>query len=145
MAQRIKGQEVQIIIVRGAALEDTLTDVQSFNAEFQSEIKTQGYLGEKANRVDDIFNQVKMDMELHLHTRDWFQFQQAIINRQKRLPGWIDLQFNVVATLYFPDGTTPSILFPDVKFGSIPLNVSTRGDYVKVKLDGQCDSYEYTQ
>jgi hypothetical protein len=138
--QRIKGQEVSILIVRGGALEDTLTDVQSFNAEFQSEHKIQGYLGEKSNRTDDIFNNCKLDVELHMHTQDYFAFQKAIIDRQKRITP--DLQINIMAVMLFPNGQSPTILFPDVKFGSIPMNIANRGDYVKVKLDGVTDDYE---
>jgi len=140
MAQRVKGQEVSILIVRAGVLEDTLTAIQSFNVEMQSETKTQGYLGEKSNRTDDIFNQVKFDMELNLFSQDWFAFQQAIIDRQKRITP--DVIFNISAVLFFPSGQTPTVLLQDVKFGTMPLNVANRGDYVKVKLDGVCDDFE---
>jgi hypothetical protein len=139
-SQRIKGQETSIIIVRGGVLEDTLTDVLSFNAEFQSETKVQGFLGEKSNRTDDIYNQCKVDLELHVHTQDYFAFQKAIIDRQKRITP--DLQINIMAVMFFPNGQTPTVLFSDVKFGSIPMNIANRSDYVKFKVDGVCDDYE---
>lgn len=138
---RIKGQEVVVLIIRGGVLEDTLTNIMSFNVELQSETKTQGFLGEKNNRTDDIFNQVKFDLELQLSSQSWFNFSKAILDRQQRVTP--DIQFNITATLEFPNGDTPSIVLNDCKFGSQPLNVPSRGDYVKVKLDGMCDVIKY--
>lgn len=138
MAQRIKGQEVNIIVVRGGVVEDTLTDILSMNVAFQSETKIQGYLGEKNNRTDDIFNQVKFDLELHIKTAAFLSFIKAVNDRQKRITP--DVQINITLTLEFPNGDTPSILLPDCKFGEIPMNVASRSDYVKIKLDGVCDN-----
>jgi len=80
-AQRLKGQEVSILIVRDGNLEDTLVDIQNFNLELEFEIKTQGYLGEKTNRRDMIFNGAKFDMELNLHTEDYLSFLLAMKNK----------------------------------------------------------------
>ena len=69
-AQRIKGQEVSLLITNAGELEDTLTDIQNFNMEYEFETKSQGYLGEKTNRQDSIFNGIKFDFEIHVHTQD---------------------------------------------------------------------------
>lgn len=140
MAQRIKGQETSVLLVRAGVLETEMTDVLSFNVEFQSETKVQGYLGEKSNRTDDIFNQVKFDLELHSHSQDCFPFLKALIDRQKRITP--DLKINISSVLSYPNGQTPTILLHDCKFGAVPFNVTSRGDYVKFKLDGVCDDYE---
>jgi hypothetical protein len=137
MSQRLKGQEVQIIICKAGEPQTTLTDIQNFNAEFQSETKTQGYLGEKWNQVDDIYNQTKFDLELNLHATEWFDFHQSILDRQMRVTP--DLQFNILAVMNFPNGESPTMMFGDAKFGATPINISSRGDYVKVKLDGMCE------
>ena len=42
MRQRLKGQEVAVVITRGWVVENTLTDVHSLNITFQSEVKKQG-------------------------------------------------------------------------------------------------------
>lgn len=141
-AQRIKGQEVSVLITRAGALEDTLVDIQNFNLEPEFEIKSMGYLGEKTNRKDDIYNGCKFDLELHLHKQDWFAFQQAMKDRSQR--NTPDVVFNITAVLAFPVGDTPSILVPDVHFGPNPLNVTSRGDYVKVKLEGEADDFQVT-
>lgn len=141
-AQRIKGQEVQVIITRGGALEDTLTDIQNLTVEAEFEIKSQGYLGEPTNRKDEIFNGVKFDLDAHLHSQDYLKFLKAVRDRaQRKTP---DLVINISAVLNFPNGDTPSILIPDAKFGAQPLSVSARGDYVKVKMQGEADDYQIT-
>ncbi len=142
-SQRIKGQEVAVLITRDGELEDTLTDILSFNTEPELEVKSQGYLGEKTNRKDDIYNGCKFDMELHLHKQVWFSFLASIVARAKRETP--DLVINITAVMSFPDGSTPTVLLPDVKFGPVPHSISSRGDYVKVKLSGECDDFEVTQ
>lgn len=133
-AQRLKGQEVSVLITRGGVLEDTLVDIQSFTMEVMMEIKGMGYLGEKTNRYDDIFNGVKFDMELHLHTQDFLTFLSAALDRAKR--NTPDVIFNIVGVFAFPNGQTPTLILNDVKFGAFPMNVPARGDYVKFKLEG---------
>lgn len=142
-SQRIKGQEVAILITTDGNLEDTLTDIQNFNLEAQFEIKSQGYLGEKTNRKDEIYNGCKFDFELHLHKQDWFGFQKKIKDRaQRNTP---DTTFNITGVFSFPNGETPTLLIPDAHFGAQPLNISSRGDYVKVKLEGEADDFDTTE
>lgn len=140
---RIRGQEISVLIVRDGALETTLDNIMSFNMEIETEIKSQGYLGEKTNRKDDIFNGVKGDFELHLHTQDWFTFVDAVVNRaQRNTP---DVTFNISGVFNFPNGQTPTLLIPDVKWGAIPHTVGSRGDYVKIKLSFEADTYTVQQ
>ncbi len=140
MAERIRGQEVSILITRGGALEDTLVNISNFNIEWESEISSQGYLGEKTERKDDIFKGVKGDMELNLHSSDFLKFASAVRDRQKRITP--DLVINITAVLFFANGETPSILVRNAKFGGMPMNVSARSDYVKFKLDFAADDAE---
>ena len=140
MAQRIKGQEVTITIVSGGTVEDSLTEILNFNVEPLLETKEQGYLGETTNRSDDIYNGCRFDLELHLHNQDWLKFQKKIIDRARRLTP--DVEFVISATLLFPNGESPVVTLPDCKFGSTPMNITSRGDYVKVKLQGRCDDFD---
>lgn len=139
-AQRIKGQEVAVLITRAGALEDTLTNIQNFNVELDFEIKKQGYLGEPTDRRDEVYNGVKFDLELHLHRSAWFTFVKALIDRAKR--NTPDVVFNISGVFNFPSGETVTMLLPDVMFGPVPHNVSARGDYVKVKLQGECQDFQ---
>lgn len=142
-AQRIKGQEVSLLIVQDGELQNTLVDIQNFNMEMSLETKEQGYLGEKTNRVDSIFNGVKFDMELHLHTQDYLSFVQAIHDKAQRLTP--DVVFNITGVFSFPNGDQPELLLNDVAFGAIPQNIGARGDYVKLKLQGVCSDIEIQQ
>lgn len=138
-AQRIKGQEVQILIIRAGALEDTLTDIQNFNLEVQLRTLSMGYLGEKNNRKDDVYDGIKFDMELHIHTEDYFTFLGAILDRARR--NTPDVQFNITGVFSFPNGDTPTLLLPDVHFGAQPINIGSRGDYIKIKLEGEGNDF----
>lgn len=139
-AQRIKGQEVSILIVQDQELQSTLTDIQNFNIEDLLEIISKGYLGEKTERKDYIYKGSKFDMELNLHAQDYFAFRQATINKAQRITP--DVLFNITCILNFPNGDTPEVLLPDCSFGPMPMNVTSRGDYVKVKIQGEVGSVD---
>ncbi len=141
-AQRIKGQEVQVLFTRAGALEDTLTDTQDFEFEPKIELKEAGYLGESSNRHDEIFNGCKFSGTLHLHSQDWFKYQLAIVARAQRQQP--DVVFNISAVMSFPNGDTPSVLIPDVHFGPVPHGVRSRGDYMTVKIEGAADTFGVT-
>jgi hypothetical protein len=138
-AQRIKGQEVSILMTRGGELEAELIDIRNFTFEPKLEIKEEGYLGEKTNRHDEIFNGCRGDLELHVHSDDWIRFVQAVIERAKR--NTPDVVFNMSAVLFYPNGQTPTLQAVDVKFSNFPMNASARGEYVTVKMDWACDDF----
>jgi hypothetical protein len=139
-AQRIKGQEVSILITNAGELEDTLTDIQNFNMEMELETKSMGYLGEKTNRQDSIFNGVKFDFEIHVHTEDVWSFLQSIHDKAQRITP--DVVFNITGVFTYPNGDQPEILLNDVSFGAVPVNIGSRGDYVKFKMQGTCEDIE---
>ncbi len=141
--QRIKGQEITVLITRGGQLEDTITEILNFNVEIVSETKVQGYLGEKGNRTDDIFNHIKFDMEINPASQDWFTLAKAIQDRQKRVTP--DVVINITAVLQFPNGDAPSVALNDCKFESLPHNIGSRSDYLKTKLSGVCDDIAISQ
>ena len=53
-----------------------------------------------------------------------------------------DTQFNITGIFSFPNGDQPELLLTDVSFGAIPVNIGSRGDYVKVKIQGECADIE---
>lgn len=138
--QRIKGQEVSLLIVRDSTLEDTITDIQDAEITIASEIIEKGYLGEKTNRHDDIYNGVKGKLSLHLHDQAYLNYVLAVLARQKR--DTPDAIINISMTLAFPNGQTPSILVTDAKFGDIPLTAGARNDYVISNLDFAADDFD---
>jgi hypothetical protein len=140
VAQRIKGQEATVIITRGGQTEDTLNAIKNLNVEFQGEIKSQGYLGEKTNRQDDVFNGVKFDYEIDTSSQDWLNFVVAIHDRMKRNNP--TLVINVTASLLYPNLDNPDIFLPDAKFGPIGMTIGGRTDYIGKKFQGACDDYD---
>ncbi len=135
--QRVKGQELSINVVSGGVLEDTFTAISDFESEDKLEIIEKGYLGEKTNRHDEIYNGAKGSFSMHLTTQDFYRFKKKVRDRAKRITP--DVQFNITKTLFFPNGDAPTTTFADVKFGPIPEKVSARNDYVQVKLDFAAD------
>jgi hypothetical protein len=142
VAQRLKGQEISILFNRGGQLEDTLTDTSDFEFEPKIELKEAGYLGEKSNRHDEIFNGCKFSGTIHLHSQLWFNYQTAIIRRAQRLDPTVI--FNISAVMQFPSGDTPAVLLSDVHFGPTPHGIRARGDYMTVKIEGACDDFNVT-
>jgi hypothetical protein len=138
--QRVKGQEVAILITRGGVLENTLVDIHNFNWEFNSEVKIQGYLGEKNDRTDDVYHHTKFDYEMHTHTQDWLRFVVAVHDRQKR--NTPNLVINISAVLEYPGGDQPVLFLPDCKFGPIAIANPQRADYTNKKWQGACDDYD---
>jgi hypothetical protein len=142
-AQRIKGQEVSVIITRDGSLEAELTDVKTCEFAPQFEIKTEGYLGEKSVRNDEVYMGVKGSLELHIHSGDIFDFVQAVKDRaQRNTP---DLVFNIAGIFAFPSGEVRTLTVPDLKFGPVPITTNDRGDYTSVKLEYAADDYQVEQ
>jgi hypothetical protein len=133
-AQRIKGQEVQILIVQDGSLADTLTDIQNFNMEDDFELIQKGYLGEPTDRYDEVYKGMKFDFEMHTHTQDYLTFVGAIRQRAQRIVP--DTVFNITAVFNYPEGDTPTRLLPDCNFGPVGDKVNSRGDYKTNKFQG---------
>jgi hypothetical protein len=141
--ERVKGQETEVLIVVNSQVQDTLTDIMNFNSELSFEIKSVGYLGEKTNRKDYIYNGAKFDFEMHTHTQDWVTFVQAQLDLAKR--NTPNTQFNITFVAEYPNGDTPSFLFSNASFGALPFGAASRADYVKHKVQGEADDVTMTQ
>lgn len=141
MAQRIKGQEISIVVVAGGEVVNTMTAIQNFNINAKFELIEQGYLGETTQRYDEIFNGCAFDFELHIEEQNLLLFQKQVEGRARRTTP--DIEFNIVATMLFPNGDTPIVTLPNVNFGEIPKGVGSRKDYVKVKIQGACSEEDH--
>lgn len=133
MPQRIKGQEVEAIIIVDGAPQRTITAIRSIEVAFQLEMLSEGYLGETTNRRDALFRGVRGRMEMHMENADVFTLIQKIIERARNRQA--GTRINVKATLRYPNGDRPRVVIPDVEFGEIPMNFASRSDYGTVSLD----------
>lgn len=133
---RIKGQEVTILIAQDGELLDEFTEISNFDFEDVMDITSKGYLGEKSERKDQIYKGVKGSFEMDLATTTWFRFREAIINKAKRITP--DVEFNVSGVFSFPNGETPTVTFASVTFGGLPVSIPARADYIKIKMSFEC-------
>lgn len=130
--QRVKGQEVTITITSGGELETELTDIHNFEVSLEMDNPTMGYLGRTNDDVDELFKRCSGSMEAHMHSDDWLRLQKKIIDRaQRKTP---DLIIAVAATLAMPDGTNPTRVFADIRFGTMATSAGSRADFVNVKM-----------
>ena len=137
MGQRIKGQEVKLSWVSPDGTEEGLEDVVSFEAELMLEILREGFLGESADRRDDIYNGVSGKVELQLESAKYFRFTQRVQDRAERRTPAAGV-FNCTASFSFPNGERARITFEDVFFGSLPLRVPERKQYVTASISWEC-------
>ena len=133
MGQRLKGQEATISFVGPTGDEDGLQDVVSFEAELDVEILEEGFLGETANRYDDIFNGVSGRVEIQIESEAYFRFQQRVQDRaQRRSPA--AGKFIAKASFRFPSGNRFRLTFEDIFFGPLPIRAPSRRDYVTATI-----------
>lgn len=130
---RIKGQEVELIIVAGGRPMDTITAVKDFDFAWQLEVKSEGYLGETTERKDMVYKGVKGKMTLHAETADILKLSVAIVNAARNRAAGFKL--NIKATLNFPTGRRARIIIRDAQFGEIPVSVGGKAEYVSVSFD----------
>jgi hypothetical protein len=129
-----------LALTRDGVLETELTDVKACEFAPQFEIKTEGYLGEKAPRNDEIYMGVKGSLTLHIHSGDVFDFIQAVKDRaQRHTP---DVVFNIAGIFQFPSGEVRTLTVPDLKFGAFPISTNDRGDYTEVKVEYAADDFQ---
>lgn len=139
--QRIRGEQVEVLIISARTPESGVTDVRSLEFTFKMEIKEEGYLGETTMRHDEIFNGISGKIDIHFEDEGVFTMIQKILDKaQRRNIEAAQVKFNVKATLNFPNGDTPRVIFPDVHWGEIPVNFGSRADYGMISLPFACDN-----
>ena len=139
MAQRIKGQEVEVLIVVNGVPQVSLTDIRNFTVTPRLELLEEQYLGETSMRFDEIFNGVAFDMELHFEDTGVLDFAQIVKDRaERRTPG---TTINVKATLNFPNGERPRIILKDCFFGEFPIGFGGRSEYGTFRIEGRCTDF----
>ena len=129
---RVRGQEVSVQVVQNGKIVAELTDVKSFDVEFEMDVMKEGYLGEFTDRRDDMFKGISGKIEFHIENNAPFDFINVIVQRsQSRVKG---TQFNVQSTINLPNGQVKRLLVNDIFFSNVPVNVSGRSDYVTYSL-----------
>jgi len=139
MAQRIKGQEVELMLVEDNVPLTSIQDVRSFEMAAQLEILKEGYLGETTDRRDSIYRGFRGRMEVHFESREVLDFMRRLIDKaRRRTPG---TRVNCKVTLAIPGGDRVRVLLKDLAFGEVPLTFGSRADYGTISLDFEGEDY----
>jgi hypothetical protein len=138
--QRLKGQETELRLIVDNEVQDTITDIRSFEMHIQLAILTEGYLGETTMRRDEVFNGVTGQITLHFENEDIFTLFQTIVDRaRRRQPGG---KINAKTSVRFPNGQNKVIMISNVFFGEIPMNFPGRAEYATVSLSFEAEDYQ---
>lgn len=136
--QRIKGQEIECMILAGTEVVETFTDVSDMDLEFDIQLLEEGFLGRLANEYDEIFNGMKGSASFQVRRKAVFNFVLKVKDKaQRRTPGET---FAFKATLRFPSGEVARVLLPDIHFGPIPLKVGGRAAFANMNIQFACSS-----
>lgn len=142
MAQRIKGQEVEVTWTGPTGLEEGFTAVSNFEVSVQEELLTENYIGETTARRDDQYNGIRGRLDMHLENTEYFNFVQRVKDRSQRRNA-ADGQFNLIAVLNFPNGERKRIVVQNAFFGELPLNVGSRSEYVQATVEFEASDFTY--
>ena len=138
MSQRIKGLECQLSLsTPDGADEDVFDDVLEAELNVDMEILEQSYLGHTSKEFDDIFNGISGSVKVHMEGTTIFRLAEKIQDRaERRSPasGVFSLSF----TLNFPSGARARLTAENIFFGTIPLKIGKREDYVETELEFKC-------
>ncbi len=133
MSNKLLGQDVTISMVAGKEVIDSISAVVSFEVTAMLEIKREGFLGATTDERDETFHGLSGNMEIELRDKKIFTFVDKIIDRAtRRTPG---VKFNAKATFAFPDGDRLRLLFSDLFFGAVPIQIPGRSEYVKMRFE----------
>lgn len=132
--QRIKGQETEILVLADGQAQ-SFTDIQSFEFSQETETLEEGYLGEKANRYDEIYKGYTFSMEMHNSSPELFNFLQILKDRaQRRTPG---TTINIKTTLNFPNGDRSRVILNDAFFDASGISFGGRDEYGTTTIPGK--------
>jgi hypothetical protein len=137
---RILGQECAIIILQDGDILAKIDTISSAEIEFEMELIEEGYLGEKSNRVDSVFNTMRVKIEGRCNSQAYITLADSIVARAQRRDG-APIRIDIVGSFRFDNGDFPSICIPDVHFQGIPFNIGARNEHVSFSLEGKASGY----
>ena len=140
VAQRIKGQEVSLVILADDQPQTTIDTIQSAELEWEIELLEEGYLGETSNRVDSVYNVIRVMVEGHINNQSYLELADAIASRARNRVGGAT-RIDIVGSFAFPNGQFPSVVVSDVYFENIPFNIGARNEFVSFTLTGKASDY----
>lgn len=135
---RVRGQEVEVRIVRDGGFLDTLTAIQSFEWTSRTSTLEADRLGGTTTEVDDIYHGASGRIQMHIESSSYLAFIESVRDRARRVT---PVTFSIVETMTHPDGTVSRTLFPDVFFEEQSVNVGSRAAFVEFTIAFKCEDF----
>lgn len=135
--QRIKGQESRVIILEGGNPLYAIDTIKSTDLEFDFELIQEGYLGETFDRFDEVFNGLKVSLDIHMSTAAAMDLAFRVRDRAQRRAGGFT-RIDLLTTFSFGNGDRRGITARDIYFEPIPISIGGRKEHISMKLSGAC-------
>lgn len=138
MAQRVKGLECELALsTPDGSDEDIFEDVIEANLDIEMEILERDYLGQSAPKFDDIFKGISGSVKFHMEAVTYIKFTEKAQDRaERRSPA--DGVFSLSFTLNMPSGVKARLTAEDIFFGTMPLKIPKRDEYVEGEIPFKC-------
>jgi hypothetical protein len=137
---RLRGQEIQIRVIRNGRIEQTLTAIKDFTWTPKFDILREGMVGETTDRRDDIYRGVAVELTFQPESKDAWTLIQLFIDRAQRRTAQANARLDVSFVAELPNGQRPRVTIPDLKTGDTPFRVPARDQYVDIKLSLEADT-----
>lgn len=136
----VRGQETQIRISKNNAIQRTISDIK--NATFNFEVTTlrEDYLGQSVTQRDEIATGITGSLLIHIKDQEVLRLIQDVLDRASRRTALDALVVNIQAVLNFANGQRPKINVIDCKFGTFPLNIGGKEQYVELTLPFEAET-----
>ncbi len=135
---RATGQDTSLFITVDTTVLDQIDAISSFTITWKLTTKTEEYVGETSPRKDDFFGGLAGQIEYHGSSSQALTLIQAIQARAQNRA--ISTKIKAQSTIQFPNGERAIINIPNMFFGDVGLNVSSRTDYVKFTLPWEAEN-----
>lgn len=109
-----------------------LDSIQDTEVTIKLRLLEEGYLGETAQRYDEVFDGFAAALTAHMTTGRIYDIVQAVIDRaRRRTPG---VKFNLKMSVQFPNGERKRVVINDLFFSDIPNTIPKRDAYASIKF-----------
>jgi len=130
---RLKGSNTAVRVSKSG--EEYTVLIRDHEFELLQDILPEGYLGEQADRRDEVYNGVRGNLTIHPESSEIMRLLADITNRGKSQFLDAATVFSIESDFRFADSSTWSIRAYNVVFSNIPVSNPGRREYVSVKLN----------
>lgn len=139
-APRLRGQEVQLLVLDGANRVEEIKAIGSYDVSSQLEIQQDGFIGETTDEYDFIYSGEKGSFKFQIHNAKWTKFRERIVAKARRIQP--TLTFNIVRIQLFADGSSVTSTYVNVAFGEFAESGGSRKDFVSLNLPFACSEVD---